>query len=107
MGMRSATLWSIVGMTLGIIMGSNLGKRIGNIGFIRSSAPGILPITRIMGPMPNGMALISSGHMVDIRFAKPCGVISAIMASNTACLLYTSDAADDLLCVDLGGRRII
>ena len=27
-------------------------------------------------------------------------------AGNT-CLLYTSDAADDLLCVDLGGRRII
>src|SRR5450756_3220952 len=24
---------------------------------------------------------------------------------NTSCLLYTSDAADDLLCVDLGGRR--
>ena len=23
------------------------------------------------------------------------------------CLLYTSDAADDLLCVDLGGSRII
>eukprot|EP00657_Telonema_sp_P-1_P008212 TRINITY_DN2897_c0_g2_i1.p3 TRINITY_DN2897_c0_g2~~TRINITY_DN2897_c0_g2_i1.p3 ORF type:complete len:109 (+),score=50.84 TRINITY_DN2897_c0_g2_i1:274-600(+) len=23
------------------------------------------------------------------------------------CLLYTSDAADDLLCVDLGGRRLI
>ena len=23
------------------------------------------------------------------------------------CLLYTSDADDDLLCVDLGGRRII
>ena len=23
------------------------------------------------------------------------------------CLLYTSDAADDLLCVDLGGRRVI
>ena len=28
------------------------------------------------------------------------------MQSN-GCLLYTSDAADDLLCVDLGGRRII
>ena len=26
---------------------------------------------------------------------------------NYSCLLYTSDAADDLLCVDLGGRRII
>ena len=25
----------------------------------------------------------------------------------THCLLYTSDAADDLLCVDLGGRRNI
>ena len=23
------------------------------------------------------------------------------------CLLYTSDAADDLLCIHLGGRRII
>ena len=26
---------------------------------------------------------------------------------DTHCLLYTSDAADDLLCVDLGGRRNI
>eukprot|EP00657_Telonema_sp_P-1_P012516 TRINITY_DN9130_c0_g1_i2.p1 TRINITY_DN9130_c0_g1~~TRINITY_DN9130_c0_g1_i2.p1 ORF type:complete len:213 (+),score=64.54 TRINITY_DN9130_c0_g1_i2:139-777(+) len=26
---------------------------------------------------------------------------------HNSCLLYTSDAADDLLCVDLGGRRII
>ena len=32
-----------------------------------------------------------------------------IISSNKrfiVCLLYTSDAADDLLCVDLGGRRI-
>ena len=28
-------------------------------------------------------------------------------APGEACLLYTSDAADELLCVDLGGRRII
>ena len=28
-------------------------------------------------------------------------------APGWSCLLYTSDAADDLLCVDLGGRRII
>ena len=26
---------------------------------------------------------------------------------DNACLLYTSDAADDTPCVDLGGRRII
>src|SRR5450756_3110102 len=29
------------------------------------------------------------------------------MHAAARCLLYTSDAADDLLCVDLGGRRII
>src|SRR5450756_2590877 len=29
------------------------------------------------------------------------------LAPPGTCLLYTSDAADDLLCVDLGGRRII
>src|SRR5680860_1536226 len=27
-------------------------------------------------------------------------------AGPSPCLLYTSDAADDLLCVDLGGRRL-
>ena len=30
-----------------------------------------------------------------------------LVARGILCLLYTSDAADDLLCVDLGGRRII
>src|SRR5450756_3080507 len=29
---------------------------------------------------------------------------SAAAAEESPCLLYTSDAADDLLCVDLGGR---
>ena len=31
----------------------------------------------------------------------------ADLTGRQVCLLYTSDAADDLLCVDLGGRRII
>ena len=31
----------------------------------------------------------------------------AVAAVVRTCLLYTSDAADDLLCVDLGGRRCI
>ena len=30
-----------------------------------------------------------------------------VLEQSRLCLLYTSDAADDLLCVDLGGRRII
>ena len=29
------------------------------------------------------------------------------IVGGSSCLLYTSDAADDLLCVDLGGRRIL
>ena len=32
---------------------------------------------------------------------------AGIASAKADCLLYTSDAADDLLCVDLGGRRII
>ena len=40
------------------------------------------------------MPIIAFGSHVDVETLK-------------ACLLYTSDAADDLLCVDLGGRRII
>src|SRR5450756_2435251 len=37
------------------------------------------------------------------------GVATALISALNLvyCLLYTSDAADDLLCVDLGGRRII
>ena len=30
-----------------------------------------------------------------------------LLTKHDSCLLYTSDAADDMQCVDLGGRRII
>ena len=33
--------------------------------------------------------------------------VEGLKAWYGACLLYTSDAADDMQCVDLGGRRII
>ena len=38
-----------------------------------------------------------------------CKILGVLSPPGPAlpCLLYTSDAADDLLCVDLGGRRII
>src|SRR5665213_1332163 len=44
--------------------------------------------------------IVNPGHVFPL-IAQPGGVLMR------ACLLYTSDAADDLLCVDLGGRRII
>ena len=34
-------------------------------------------------------------------------IFSLLFGWGIACLLYTSDDADDLLCVDLGGRRIL
>src|SRR5450756_1711973 len=41
------------------------------------------------------------------RYRKRDKTIAADFEQVYHCLLYTSDAADDLLCVDLGGRRII
>ena len=40
---------------------------------------------------------------------NPSRVRSIVLRQNgiNICLLYTSDAADDMQCVDLGGRRII
>ena len=44
----------------------------------------------------------------DKRFSSAREYLEALrLAVPESCLLYTSDAADDLLCVDLGGRRII
>src|SRR5665811_1276556 len=54
------------------------------------------------------MRWIMSGHGVVIVAAKrtPIGAFQGVLTPMTACLLYTSDAADDLTRVDLGGRRI-
>src|SRR5450756_3122503 len=45
--------------------------------------------------------------LIAAVFFLDAGVHPVSMAGFYLCLLYTSDAADDLLCVDLGGRRII
>ena len=49
----------------------------------------------------NTLAQINPGDAIWVQYTQAAGEL------NTGCLLYTSDAADDLLCVDLGGRRII
>src|SRR5680860_861635 len=45
---------------------------------------------------------LNSKKITFYDFKKP---VYLITYSSWCCLLYTSDAADDLLCVDLGGRR--
>src|SRR5450756_3129401 len=47
-----------------------------------------------------GLILFATSAMCD-------AVDGSLARVSKICLLYTSDAADDLLCVDLGGRRII
>jgi len=47
------------------------------------------------------------GAMLDRARVAPDRLVLEITESSLICLLYTSDAADDMQCVDLGGRRII
>src|SRR5450756_1102877 len=53
---------------------------------------------------------VRAGRAQPWPTAYPCGLVTVthtvVCGLPAACLLYTSDAADDLLCVDLGGRRI-
>src|SRR5680860_1853818 len=77
------------------------------------------------GPLPTDLTImgspISPFSIICFAFEKPesnrlikpicsntfCSwQILIILSQFSSCLLYTSDAADDLLCVDLGGRRI-
>src|SRR5680860_1891384 len=81
------------------------------ISYVRSDSSLVLPPTSssssqaqirmmsgISGPISSRQALmISVASFMRPRRSPPY----------SSCLLYTSDAADDLLCVDLGGRRII
>ena len=68
--------------------------------------------------MPQGMLHLCPDEVADDevvkdardmrpRFSPECAASGPARTRYQACLLYTSDAADDLLCVDLGGRRII
>src|SRR5450756_2295694 len=49
-----------------------------------------------------------TAHAEVTAIRDACGRLKTFQLDDCEiCLLYTSDAADDLLCVDLGGRRII
>ena len=56
-----------------------------------------------------GYSLIFAAYPDCLWVSNPYAIKKASnkLTQLLTCLLYTSDAADDLLCVDLGGRRII
>ena len=47
------------------------------------------------------------GLLQVLKISYKRDIRDEVVEWSVGCLLYTSDAADDLLCVDLGGRRII
>ena len=60
------------------------------------------PVVAILGPRQCGKSTL-----VKNMFPESANTVYLDLERPSDCLLYTSDAADDLLCVDLGGRRII
>ena len=68
--------------------------------------------SRGLGDVYKRQSLEDAEWVVEGSFLFPTGGYTLLapdmeVAESMPCLLYTSDAADDLLCVDLGGRRII
>ena len=51
--------------------------------------------------------LIMLLNIIGIKLVNNSKTIVKNLQVYISCLLYTSDAADDMQCVDLGGRRII
>src|SRR5450756_3101861 len=68
--------------------------------------PAPAPARHSLGPAWRYLRpLAAARHCARPWWSSPLLVVRR--ARCPGCLLYTSDAADDLLCVDLGGRRII
>ena len=76
----------------------------------------IKPSTAVIGPgeairYPSQSSRVDYEAELAVVIGRTCKDAPAASARDFilgyTCLLYTSDAADDLLCVDLGGRRII
>src|SRR5450756_1438765 len=81
--------------------------RLGSTSIIRTSSGVARIMTEVMReltnldlPEPVAPATSRWGILATLAITNP-------PSTSLPCLLYTSDAADDLLCVDLGGRRII
>ena len=63
----------------------------------------LILLSKVMKPYYNQATVKVSPWLVDQNEREKLQQIRLYQI----CLLYTSDAADDMQCVDLGGRRII
>ena len=77
----------------GGIVGTHAGDMIGEIALAIEMGADAADIGHTIHPHPT--------------LGESIGMAAEVFEGVCTCLLYTSDAADDLLCVDLGGRRII
>src|SRR5680860_1882999 len=64
-------------------------------------------VVKILDALLPSYETVDALHSPDIRDGIKAFSQWPTIPQLYVCLLYTSDAADDLLCVDLGGRRII
>src|SRR5450756_506542 len=75
--------------------------------FADANGDGIGDIAGIRSRLPYLHDLRIDALWITPWYPSPMADGGYDVADYRSCLLYTSDAADDLLCVDLGGRRII
>ena len=61
----------------------------------------------IEGLPPTPIAMVSESALQAVAHPAKTDFYYFVADGSGGCLLYTSDAADDMQCVDLGGRRII
>src|SRR5665213_4033103 len=70
-----------------------------------------LPASAGATVQPTFNVVLTAGKITAVTINSSTATTAAdgtyTLVVTDTCLLYTSDAADDLLCVDLGGRRII
>ena len=92
-----------------------LGQRIAELrklqGLTLSSLAEVCELSEAtLSRIENGPSAVSAQHLFTLSQYLKVDIADFFRddaAPLTPCLLYTSDAADDMQCVDLGGRRII
>src|SRR5450756_1080845 len=86
-------------------------KRAGVVGLgaltVLATADEAMAMKVVAETLARGTERIGQAQRKGLSYIADATDAAAAVEGYKDCLLYTSDAADDLLCVDLGGRRII